>query len=207
VGKDKIAGPSAYKKWTFRVQNTDPSRTKYGPSAYFHRTLRVRLNRKQENASDSSVQVTARVDPCESCANPKPKRSGPNGPDFFQAEQWEGASAPPTPSLPDKNKDKTFSMRVGGCLAAVAKDLEPCQIEQKSHYNRPEAVGRQGSLPKAKKTPPKPCYTQNGLLRQTSDPRGPRPRQRSGDFSSCKLAKSRLRVIGIKSCDVTTNVV
>jgi hypothetical protein len=36
---------------------------------------------------------------------------------------------------------------VGGCLAAVAKDLEPCQIEQKGHYNRPEAVGRQGSLP------------------------------------------------------------
>jgi hypothetical protein len=42
-----------------------------------------------------------------------------------------------------------------------AKDLEPWQIKQKGHYNRPKAVWRWNGLPKTKETPPKPCYTQD----------------------------------------------
>ena len=45
------------------------------------------------------------------------KSKSPNGAaltgQLFQAKPWEGASAPPTPSLPGKNKNKTFPMRGG----------------------------------------------------------------------------------------------
>jgi hypothetical protein len=52
--------------------------------------------------------------------------------------QRKGASAPPAPS-PRKNKNKTFLMKMEVGLAVSANDLNPFQIEQKDHYNRPEA--------------------------------------------------------------------
>jgi hypothetical protein len=42
-----------------------------------------------------------------------------------------------------------------GLLEASAKDLELCQIEQKGHYNRPEALWRQDGLSKGAAEAPK----------------------------------------------------
>ncbi len=50
---------------TFRVQKMDLSRTAAGPSAYFLRTLRVLLNKKQEIQVFASGLVTAGVEACE----------------------------------------------------------------------------------------------------------------------------------------------
>jgi hypothetical protein len=44
----KTYDPSRTRLWTFLVQIVDLPRTTTGPSAYFHRTFRVHLNRKQE---------------------------------------------------------------------------------------------------------------------------------------------------------------
>ena len=49
---------------TFRVRKMDPPRITAGPSAYFLRTFRVPLNRKQEMHVFTSELVTTRVDAC-----------------------------------------------------------------------------------------------------------------------------------------------
>jgi hypothetical protein len=60
-------------------------------------------------------------------------------------------------------------MRVGW-VGPWAKDLELCQIKQKGLYNRPKEVWRGNDLPKAKETPPKPCYTQDPTKFSLSEP-------------------------------------
>jgi hypothetical protein len=52
--------PSRTKTWTLRVHEMDLPRTLTGPSAYFHRTFRVLLNRKQEIQENTGEQVNSK---------------------------------------------------------------------------------------------------------------------------------------------------
>ena len=68
-------------------------------------------------------------------------------PASFARIQRKGASAPPAPS-PRKYKNKTCLMNVGVGLRVSANDLNPFQIEQKDHYNSPEAEKGRRAMPK-----------------------------------------------------------